>query len=83
MKLLTFLHRLGGFPNVKKDGTAHAGKVIQPVLKLLNDDQSEAVLVSFLFMLRIGNLFLLLELGKLRDILLSLYLMNVRLHSIK
>ncbi|PON70689.1 Coatomer beta subunit [Trema orientale] len=37
------LIRLGGFPNVKKDGTAHAGKVIQPVLKLLNDDHSEAV----------------------------------------
>ncbi|XP_015876389.2 uncharacterized protein LOC107413049 isoform X1 [Ziziphus jujuba] len=38
------LTRLGGFPNLKKDGTAHAGKVIQPVLKLLNDVQSEAVL---------------------------------------
>ncbi|KAB1210289.1 Proline-, glutamic acid- and leucine-rich protein 1 [Morella rubra] len=35
--------RLGGFPNQKKDGTSHAGKVIQPVLKLLNDDSSEAV----------------------------------------
>ncbi|XP_030966472.1 uncharacterized protein LOC115987139 [Quercus lobata] len=35
--------RLGGFPNIKKDGTSHAGKLIQPVLKLLNDDSSEAV----------------------------------------
>lgn len=50
MMLLTFLNRLGGFPNVKKDGTAHAGKLIQPVLKLLNDDQSEAVLVTCKFL---------------------------------
>ncbi|KAK4593338.1 hypothetical protein RGQ29_017452 [Quercus rubra] len=35
--------RLGGFPNIKKDGTSHAGKLIQPVLKLLNDDSSEAI----------------------------------------
>ncbi|KAJ7974893.1 Proline-, glutamic acid-and leucine-rich protein 1 [Quillaja saponaria] len=35
--------RLGGFSNVKKDGTSLAGKLIQPVLKLLNDDSSEAV----------------------------------------
>ncbi|KAG9451263.1 hypothetical protein H6P81_011228 [Aristolochia fimbriata] len=35
--------RLGCFPNVKKDGTSHAGKVIQPILKLLNEDESEAV----------------------------------------
>ncbi|KAF4401269.1 hypothetical protein G4B88_014110 [Cannabis sativa] len=35
--------RLGGFSNVKKDGTAHAGKLIQPVLKLLSDDNSEAI----------------------------------------
>lgn len=35
--------RLGGFPNLKKDGTSHAGKLIQPVLRLLNDDSSEAI----------------------------------------
>ncbi|KAL0008068.1 hypothetical protein SO802_009570 [Lithocarpus litseifolius] len=35
--------RLGGFPNIKKDGTSHAGKLIQPVLKLLNDDSSESI----------------------------------------
>ncbi|KAA8534550.1 hypothetical protein F0562_032067 [Nyssa sinensis] len=35
--------RLGGFPNVKKDGTSHAAKLIQPVLKLLNEDCSDAV----------------------------------------
>ncbi|GMY23428.1 proline-, glutamic acid- and leucine-rich protein 1 isoform X1 [Fagus crenata] len=34
--------RLGGFPNLKKDGTSHAGKLIQPVLRLLNDC-SEAI----------------------------------------
>ncbi|KAJ7970575.1 Proline-, glutamic acid-and leucine-rich protein 1 [Quillaja saponaria] len=34
--------RLSGFPNMKKDGTSLAGKLIQPVLKLLNDDSSEA-----------------------------------------
>nr|CAN73162.1 hypothetical protein VITISV_002553 [Vitis vinifera] len=37
------LTRLGSFPNAKKDGTSHAGKLIQPVLKLLNEDGSEAV----------------------------------------
>ncbi|CAN6572558.1 unnamed protein product [Malus baccata var. baccata] len=39
--------RLGGFLNAKRDGTAHAGKlvqqVIQPLLKLLDDDHSEVV----------------------------------------
>lgn len=35
--------RLGGFPNIKKDGTSHATKLIQSVLKLLNDDSSDAV----------------------------------------
>ncbi|KAJ9684919.1 hypothetical protein PVL29_017083 [Vitis rotundifolia] len=37
------LTRLGWFPNAKKDGSSHAGKLIQPVLKLLNEDSSEAV----------------------------------------
>ncbi|XP_010257020.1 PREDICTED: proline-, glutamic acid- and leucine-rich protein 1-like isoform X2 [Nelumbo nucifera] len=35
--------RLGGFSNLKKDGTSHAGKLIQPILELLSDDSSEAV----------------------------------------
>ena len=39
---------MGGFPHIKKDGTALAGRVIQPVLKLLSDDQSEAIWVSCL-----------------------------------
>lgn len=38
--------RLVGFLNVKKDGTALAGKLIQPLLKLLNDDHSEAIWVG-------------------------------------
>ncbi|KAL3520882.1 hypothetical protein ACH5RR_019031 [Cinchona calisaya] len=33
--------RLGGFPNAKKDGTSQASKLIQPLLKLLNEDGSE------------------------------------------
>jgi hypothetical protein len=37
--------RLGGFSNLKKDGTSHAGKLVQPVLKLLNDESSEAIWV--------------------------------------
>lgn len=37
--------RLGGFSNLKKDGTSHAGKIVQPVLKLLNDESSEAIWV--------------------------------------
>ncbi|KAG6680397.1 hypothetical protein I3842_13G039800 [Carya illinoinensis] len=35
--------RLGGFPNQKKDGTSHFMKLVQPVLKLLNYDSSEAI----------------------------------------
>lgn len=42
--------RLGRFQSVKKDGTSCAGKVIQPVIKLLHDDNTEAVLVSPFFM---------------------------------
>ncbi|KAI6669301.1 hypothetical protein NL676_004186 [Syzygium grande] len=34
--------RLGQFPNVKKDGISFSGKLIQPFLKLLNEDGSEA-----------------------------------------
>ncbi|KAK2982374.1 hypothetical protein RJ640_026572 [Escallonia rubra] len=40
------LTRLGGLPNVKKEGTSHASKVLQPILKLLSDDSSDAVSVS-------------------------------------
>ncbi|CAK9317306.1 unnamed protein product [Citrullus colocynthis] len=36
--------RLGRVQSVKKDGTSCAGKVIQPVIKLLHDDNTEAVL---------------------------------------
>lgn len=43
--------RLAGFPNVKKEGTSLAGKVIQPVLKLLNEDSSEAVLEGAIHLL--------------------------------
>ncbi|KAF7801450.1 proline-, glutamic acid- and leucine-rich protein 1 [Senna tora] len=35
--------RLSGFPNIKKDGSSFAAKVVQPVLKLLNDDSSEDI----------------------------------------
>lgn len=34
------LIRLSGFPNTKKDGTSQATKLIQPVLKLLDEDSS-------------------------------------------
>ncbi|KAH7547750.1 hypothetical protein JRO89_XS14G0010300 [Xanthoceras sorbifolium] len=37
------LIRLGRLPNMKKDGSTLAGKLIQPVLKLLNEDSSEVV----------------------------------------
>ncbi|XP_038688480.1 proline-, glutamic acid- and leucine-rich protein 1 isoform X1 [Tripterygium wilfordii] len=35
--------RLGRFPNARKDGTSLAGKTMQPMLKLLNGDNSEAI----------------------------------------
>ncbi|XVF41312.1 hypothetical protein PTKIN_Ptkin01aG0270500 [Pterospermum kingtungense] len=38
------LTRLARFPEVKKDGNLLAGKLVQPVLKLLNEDSVEAVL---------------------------------------
>ncbi|KAL4576739.1 hypothetical protein LXL04_012838 [Taraxacum kok-saghyz] len=34
------LTRLSGFPNMKKDGTSHAARVIQPLLKLMQEDNS-------------------------------------------
>ncbi|KAL9265924.1 Proline-, glutamic acid- and leucine-rich protein 1-like protein [Drosera capensis] len=37
------LTRLGGFPSIKKDATSQAGKLVLPILKLLNDDNSSAV----------------------------------------
>ncbi|XP_022739284.1 uncharacterized protein LOC111291678 [Durio zibethinus] len=39
--LSDLLTRLARFP--KKDGTLHTGKLVQPVLKLLNEDSEEAV----------------------------------------
>ncbi|GMI72535.1 hypothetical protein like AT1G30240 [Hibiscus trionum] len=41
--LADLLTRLARFPEVKKDANSLAGKLIQPVLKLLNDDKVEAV----------------------------------------
>ncbi|KAK4268227.1 hypothetical protein QN277_024913 [Acacia crassicarpa] len=38
-----FFSRLSGFPNVKKNGSSFAAKVVQPVLKLLNDENSEVI----------------------------------------
>ncbi|XP_010694706.1 uncharacterized protein LOC104907471 isoform X3 [Beta vulgaris subsp. vulgaris] len=38
------LTRLGGFSNVKKDGTSHAGKLVHPILKMFNEDATQAVL---------------------------------------
>ncbi|XP_054789445.1 uncharacterized protein LOC129294984 [Prosopis cineraria] len=35
--------RLSAFPDIKRDWSSCAGKVIQPVLDLLNDDNSEAI----------------------------------------
>ncbi|KAM0023176.1 putative pre-rRNA-processing protein RIX1 [Helianthus debilis subsp. tardiflorus] len=37
-----FLTRLSGFPNMKRDGSSHAAKLLQPVLKLIQEDSSEA-----------------------------------------
>ena len=42
--------RLARFPEVKKDGNLLAGKLIQPVLKLLNEDSVEAVWVRSEFL---------------------------------
>ncbi|KAJ9540229.1 hypothetical protein OSB04_026735 [Centaurea solstitialis] len=36
------LTRLSGYPNMKKDGTSHAAKLVQPVLKLMQEDSSDA-----------------------------------------
>ncbi|KAL5992129.1 hypothetical protein ACLOJK_013044 [Asimina triloba] len=41
--LSDLFRRLAHFPNAKKDGTSQAGKLIQPVLKLLSEDGSEDV----------------------------------------
>ncbi|KAJ8445032.1 hypothetical protein Cgig2_022552 [Carnegiea gigantea] len=40
------LTRLDTFSNLKKEGNAQAGKLVQPILKILNEDATEAVLVS-------------------------------------
>ncbi|KAL2466428.1 Uncharacterized protein Adt_42279 [Abeliophyllum distichum] len=39
-------YELSGFPNTKKDGTAQATKLIQPVLKLLDEDSSDVFWVE-------------------------------------
>ncbi|KAD7479898.1 hypothetical protein R6Q59_008731 [Mikania micrantha] len=35
------LTRLSGFPNMKRDGSSHAAKLVQPVLKLIQEDSSD------------------------------------------
>ncbi|KAH1204680.1 hypothetical protein GmHk_16G045570 [Glycine max] len=35
--------RLGGYPKIKKDSSSCAVKVVQPTLKMLNDENSEAI----------------------------------------
>lgn len=42
--------RLTGFSNLKKDATNLSGKVILLVLELLNESESDAVLVSFVLL---------------------------------
>ncbi|KAI4354075.1 hypothetical protein L6164_002975 [Bauhinia variegata] len=44
--------RLSGFPSEKKDGSSYAVRVVQQVLKLLNDDGSETIWESALHLLR-------------------------------
>ena len=41
--------RLSRFSNTKKDAVSHAAKVILPVIKLLEEDSSEALWVSAMF----------------------------------
>ncbi|XP_076946978.1 uncharacterized protein LOC143618766 isoform X2 [Bidens hawaiensis] len=36
------LTRLSGFPNMKRDGSSHAAKLLQTVLKLIQEDSSDA-----------------------------------------
>lgn len=38
--------RLATFPNVKKEATSLTGKLIQPILNLLDEDGAESVWVS-------------------------------------
>nr|XP_043631382.1 proline-, glutamic acid- and leucine-rich protein 1 [Erigeron canadensis] len=42
VSLSDLLTRLGGFPNMKRDGASSAAKLFQPVLKLMNEDSSDA-----------------------------------------
>ncbi|XP_074264356.1 uncharacterized protein LOC141586859 [Silene latifolia] len=37
------LTRLGGFSNIKKDGISCAGKLVQPILKMLNEDATQEI----------------------------------------
>ncbi|KAF6140431.1 hypothetical protein GIB67_030512 [Kingdonia uniflora] len=46
------LIRLSEFSNVKKDATSNAGKLIQPLLKLLSEDGSEALWEGTVVLLR-------------------------------
>ncbi|KAG9144631.1 hypothetical protein Leryth_020239, partial [Lithospermum erythrorhizon] len=43
VSLSDLIKRLARYPNEKKDGNSQATKLIQPVLKLLNEDSSEVV----------------------------------------
>lgn len=45
-KDLIFWNRLSGYPNMKRDGASHAAKLLQPVLKLMNEDSSDAVCIA-------------------------------------
>lgn len=49
-------YRLSGFPNAKKDATSQAMRVIQPAIKLLNEDSSAVVLVGIAKILNIDLL---------------------------
>uniref|UniRef100_A0A2P2LE81 Pre-rRNA-processing protein RIX1 N-terminal domain-containing protein n=1 Tax=Rhizophora mucronata TaxID=61149 RepID=A0A2P2LE81_RHIMU len=41
--ILELIRRLAEFPNAKKDGNSHTARLLQPVLKLLQEDSSEAL----------------------------------------
>ncbi|KAD7479937.1 hypothetical protein E3N88_03073 [Mikania micrantha] len=40
------LTRLSGFPNMKRDGSSHVAKLVQPVLKLIQEDSSDTVCIG-------------------------------------
>ena len=46
--MLTLLqNRLSGYPKIKKESSSYAVKVVQPTLKMLTDQNSEAIWVSW------------------------------------